>query len=68
VKLEDLTAEQRALVERMEPLWRRAHAIAARQPSLDVSDVFHVLCNLQRTPSDRLRRALAHGRRRPHRR
>jgi hypothetical protein len=59
---EQLSAEQRAFAERMEPLWRRAHAIVARHPELDVSDVFHTLVNLQRTPAERLRRGLLHGR------
>lgn len=62
----DLTPEQRALVARMEPLWRRAHAIVADRPDLDVGDVFHALRNLERTPSERLRRALIHDRRRAH--
>jgi hypothetical protein len=31
-----------------------------------VSDVFHALRNLERTPTQRLRRALGHGRNRPH--
>jgi hypothetical protein len=60
----ELTPEQRAWAERVEPLWRRAHAIVARQPELDVSDVFHALRNLERTPAQRLRRALGHGRHR----
>jgi hypothetical protein len=67
VELAELTLEQRALVERMEPLWRRAHAIVREHPQLDVGDVFHALRNLERTPSERLRRALTHARRRPHR-
>jgi hypothetical protein len=62
----ELTTEQRAWAERVEPLWRRAHAIVACRPDLDVSDVFHALRNLERTPTQRLRRALGHGRNRAH--
>ena len=62
----ELTSEQLAWAERVEPLWRRAHAIVAHRPELDVSDVFHALRNLERTPTQRLRRALSHGRNRPH--
>jgi hypothetical protein len=62
MELDQLDAEQRKLVEAMEPLWRRAHEIVERHPELDVSDVFHALRNLHRSPSERLRRALAHGR------
>jgi hypothetical protein len=66
--LDALSPEERALVLQMEPLWRRAHRIVAEHPELDVSDVFHALRNLQRTPSLRLRRALSHARSRAHRR
>jgi hypothetical protein len=62
VKLDELSPEQRAFVTEVEPLWRRAHEIVATRPELDVSDVFHALRNLQRTPSERLRRALEYGR------
>jgi hypothetical protein len=63
---DELTSEQLSWAERVEPLWRRAHAIVALQPELDVSDVFHALRNLERTPTQRLRRALKHGRNRSH--
>ena len=62
----ELTSEQLAWAERVEPLWRRAHAIVEHRPDLDVSDVFHALRNLERTPAQRLRRALGHDRNRPH--
>jgi hypothetical protein len=62
----DMSPEQRRLVEEMEPRWRRAYGIVAKHPELDVTDVFHALRNLTRTPSERLRRALSHGRPRPH--
>jgi hypothetical protein len=61
-ELDDWSPEQRALAEQLEPLWRRAYAIVARHPELDVSDVFHTLVNLKRSPSERLRRGLFHGR------
>jgi hypothetical protein len=48
-----------------EALWRRATTIAARHAGMDVSGVYHVLCNLKRSPEERLRRAL--GRLRPDR-
>lgn len=66
VDFDDLSPEQRALVAQMKPLWERAHRIVEQNPNLDVSDVFHALRNLQRTPSERLRRALRHGRPRVH--
>jgi hypothetical protein len=66
VELDELTPEQRAFVARTEPLWERAYRIVAKHPELDVSDVFHALRNLERTPSERLRRALTHGRPRVH--
>ena len=47
-------------------LWHRAVAIAARHPGMDISGVYHVLQNLQRTPEERLRRGL-YGRLRAHR-
>lgn len=59
--LRDLDAEQRELVEQNEPLWQRAYAIVTAQPELDVTDVFHALRNLGRTPTERLRRALLGG-------
>src|SRR6185369_9500880 len=54
VNLEELEPAEREWVTMMEPLWRRAHQITAQRPHLDVSDVFHVLRNLQRTPAERL--------------
>jgi hypothetical protein len=65
VSVEQPTAEQRDWIERVEPLWRRAHAIAAKNPRLDVSDVFHVLFGWNDPPSTRLRRALSGVRARP---
>lgn len=65
MELADLTAEQRAWLERDEELWRRAHAIVSATPrgaALDVGDVYHAVVNLERTPAERLARGLAHGR------
>lgn len=66
VDIDQLSPEARAWVEKVEPLWASAHRLVAKRPDLDVSDVFHVLRNLQRTPAERLHRALSHGRHRPH--
>jgi hypothetical protein len=65
MNVDELTAEERAWVECDEAIWRRAHAIVARRPELDVSDVYHALVNLERPPAERLARGLAHGRLRP---
>jgi hypothetical protein len=50
--LSQLTAEQRQWVLEHEALWRRAHAIVARHPGMDVTGVFHVLRNLRRPPKN----------------
>jgi hypothetical protein len=65
MKPEQLSPEERAWLERDEAVWRRAHAIVARLPHLDVSDVYHALINLQRSPTERLARGLAHAQLRP---
>jgi hypothetical protein len=57
-----LAPEQRAFVIAREPLWRRAHQIAANNPGLDASDVYHVLASWNETPSERLRRSLRRAR------
>ncbi len=62
VSVADLDPEQRAWIEANEARWRRAHAIVQRNPALDVGDVFHVLATLHETPTERVRRSLAHGR------
>jgi hypothetical protein len=62
----DLTTEQRAWLSASEQLWRRAHAIAAARPDLDVSDVYHALRSLRLDPVERLRRGLTRVRVRPH--
>lgn len=57
-----LSSEERAWLERDERRWRRAHEIAARHPGMDPSGVYRVLRNLEKSPSERLRAALQHGR------
>ncbi len=59
VQFEQLDEQEKAWVLANEALWRRAHAIAALHPQLDVSLVHHTLVNLQRTPEERLTRGLA---------
>jgi hypothetical protein len=63
--LSQLTGEQRQWVLEHEALWRRAYAIVAGHPGMDVTGVFHVLRNLRRSPEERLRRSF--GRLRPDR-
>ena len=53
---------QRAWLIADELLWRRAHEIVRLHPQLDPSGVYHTLNNLRRSPAERLRRGLAHGR------
>lgn len=60
--VERLTAEQRAWLIADERRWARAHAIAARHPGVDAGGVYRVLRNLEKTPTERLRAALHHGR------
>jgi hypothetical protein len=50
-RFEQLDPAQQAYVERCEPLWRRAHEIARKNPGVDASDVFHVLYTWNDTPS-----------------
>jgi hypothetical protein len=52
----------RAWKERHERLWAEALRIVAEKPELDVSGVCHALCNLERTPEERLRKGLLRGR------
>lgn len=63
-----LTAAQEAWVRHSESLWRKAHAIVAKEPTLDVGDVYHALRSLELTPAERLRRGLSRVRPRSHRR
>ena len=72
MKLDDLTPEVRAEFEALSPdqqawlirdelMWQQAHEIALRE-NVDVSGVYHALRNLEKTPSERLRNGLRHGR------
>lgn len=61
-ELESLTPDQRAWLLRDEQRWRRAHQIAHANPGVDASGVYRALRNLEKTPSERLRAALHHGR------
>lgn len=58
----ELTEAERAWLVKDEETWRRARDIASQHPGMDSSGVYHVLRNLEKTPSDRLRAALSHGR------
>lgn len=60
-EVDELSVEDREWLARDELLRRRALDIAARNPGVDVSGIYHVLWNLERSPSERLRRALRHG-------
>lgn len=60
-EVEALTEDQRAWLVADERLWRKAKAIAERE-KVDASGVYHVLRNLQKTPTERLRAGLQHGR------
>lgn len=61
-QLAGLTPEQRAWLVTDERRWQRARAIAARHPGMDFSGVYRVLRNLEKTPTERLRAGLMHGR------
>jgi hypothetical protein len=65
VNIDDLAPNERAWVLESEARWRRAHRIAGKYPGLDVGDIYHVLSTLHETPSQRVRRSLAHDRLRP---
>jgi hypothetical protein len=58
----ELSQEQRAWIERDEAHWRRAGEIASRHPGMDAGGVYRALKNLEKSPSERLRAALQHGR------
>jgi hypothetical protein len=49
-------------LHRAEELWDRARKIAASREGVDVTGVHHALRNLERSPEERLRRALSFGR------
>jgi len=60
--IESLTAEERAWVARDEAHRKKALALAERNPGVDVDGIYRVLRNLEKTPTERLRAALYHGR------
>jgi hypothetical protein len=60
--MDSLTPEDRDWLVVDERRWRRATEIAQRHPDTDVGGVYHVLRNLEKTPTERLRAALRHGR------
>ena len=60
-----LNPDEQAWLLESEGRWKRAHQIAEKHPELDVGDIFHVLSTLHESPSQRVRRSLAHGRLRP---
>ena len=60
--VESLTPAEREWLTADEVLWQRARRIVAQNPDLDPSDVYHTLRNFQRSPEERLRRGLRHGR------
>ena len=63
-EIEGLTPEQRQWLEDDLQLRRRA-ARLADELLLDESDVYHQLKQLRRSPAERLRLGLGHGRSRP---
>ena len=60
--LESLTPEERAWIVEDEKRWRRAYAIAAEHRGTDAGGIYRVLRNLEKTPTERLRAGLMHGR------
>jgi len=59
---DSLTPEQHEWLVEDEKRWQRAHQIAGRHPGVDAGGVYRVLRNLEKTPSQRLRAAMIHGR------
>jgi hypothetical protein len=59
---DSLTPEQQRWLVDDEQRWRRAHHIANRHPGVDAGGIYRVLRNLEKTPAERLRAALIHGR------
>lgn len=60
-EIESLDAEQRRWLE-ADLLLRRRAAALADELGYDASDVYHQLKQLRRSPAERLRLGLAHGR------
>jgi hypothetical protein len=63
-EIEELTPEQLQWLEQDLSLRQQAAALA-RELGRDESDVYHQLKQLRRSPRERLRIGLEHGRRRP---
>ncbi len=61
VSLEALSPSERAWIIADEARWRLAHTIAEQNPGLDVGGIYHALRNLEKTPTERLRDGLMHG-------
>jgi hypothetical protein len=59
---DSLTPEQRAWLIADEKRWQRAFEIAGRHHNIDAGGVYRVLRNLEKTPAERLKAALMHGR------
>jgi hypothetical protein len=57
-----LTDKDRSWLLEDEAIWRRAREITDRRGDLDLSDVYHILVNLRRSPGERLARGLLYGR------
>jgi len=60
--LESLTPEERAWIIADEERWRRAYAIAGEHRGIDAGGIYRVLRNLEKSPTERLRAGLEHGR------
>jgi hypothetical protein len=60
--IDSLREDERAWLVKDERRWWMAHEIAARHPDLDTGGIYRVLRNLEKTPTERLRAGLRHGR------
>ncbi len=60
--LATLSPADRDWIARDERRWARAAAIAAAHPGMDPGGVYRVLRNLEKSPTERLREGLTHGR------
>ncbi len=65
VSIDEMAPDDLTWVVNSEARWMRAHQIVDKHPELDAGDVYHVLSTLHETPSQRVRRSLAHARLRP---
>jgi hypothetical protein len=60
--LDSLSSEEQAWIARDNAFRQRAKAIAEQNPGVDADGIYRVLRNLEKTPTERLRAALYHGR------